>query len=531
MEIINQHLISVLVFLPLAGALFVLLFLRGSQKEAVRWVTFLTMLAGFVISLKLFLGYDADSTQTMQFIESTPWLPEYGIVFKVGIDGMSLLLFMMTTFLGPLVILSSWRSIEDRVKGFHVCMLLLQTAMLGAFVSLNLFLFYIFWEAMLIPMYFIIGIWGGPRRIYAAVKFFLYTLFGSLLMLVAILYLYFVHVKQFGFYSFDLFDLYRVHLALGPEKLLFLAFALSFAIKVPMFPFHTWLPDAHVEAPTAGSVILAGVLLKMGTYGFLRFSMPLFPAATEYFYPLIAVLAVIGIIYGALVAMVQPDVKKLVAYSSVSHLGFVMLGLVVLNVQGVEGSVIQMVNHGLSTGALFIIVGMIYDRRHTRLIADFGGISKSMPIFATFFMIVTLSSIGLPGLNGFVGEFLILLGAFKKSVVLGVLAASGVILAAVYMLWMFKRAMFGPLDKEENKSLKDLDPREIAVLVPIIVMILWIGIYPQTFLRKMDRSVEGFLTRTGQNTAPPVQPLERESLFMTESISVQDFGGQGHGNR
>ena len=530
MEILNQHLISVLVFLPLAGALFVLLFLRGSQKEAVRWVTFLTMLAGFVISLKLFLGYDADSTQTMQFIESAPWLPEYGIVYKVGIDGMSLLLFMMTTFLAPLVVLSSWRSIEDRVKGFHVCMLLLQTAMLGAFVSLNLFLFYIFWEAMLIPMYFIIGIWGGPRRIYAAVKFFLYTLFGSLLMLVAILYLYFVHVKQFGFYSFDLFDLYRVHLALGPEKLLFLAFALSFAIKVPMFPFHTWLPDAHVEAPTAGSVILAGVLLKMGTYGFLRFSMPLFPAATEYFYPLIAILAVIGIIYGALVAMVQPDVKKLVAYSSVSHLGFVMLGLAVLNVQGVEGSVIQMVNHGLSTGALFIIVGMIYDRRHTRLISDFGGVSKSMPVFAIFFMIVTLSSIGLPGLNGFVGEFLILLGAFKKSVVLGVLATSGVILAAVYMLWMFKRAMFGPLDKEENKSLKDLNLREIAVLVPIIVMIVWIGIYPQTFLRKMDRSVEGFLTRTGQNTAPPVQPLEWESIYMTESISAQDFGGQDHGH-
>jgi len=291
MEILNQHLISVLVFLPLAGALFVLLFLRSSQKEAVRWATFLTMLAGFVISLKLFIGYDADSTQTMQFIESTPWLSEYGIVYKVGIDGMSLLLFMMTTFLGPLVILSSWRSIEDRVKGFHISMLLLQTAMLGAFVSLNLFLFYIFWEAMLIPMYFIIGIWGGPRRIYAAVKFFLYTLFGSLLMLVAILYLYFVHVEQFGFYSFNLFDLYRVNLALGPEKLLFLAFALSFAIKVPMFPFHTWLPDAHVEAPTAGSVILAGVLLKMGTYGFLRFSMPLFPAATEYFYPLIAATA------------------------------------------------------------------------------------------------------------------------------------------------------------------------------------------------------------------------------------------------
>lgn len=530
MEMIEQHLITIFVFLPLAGALFVTVFLRDTQKEAIRWATFLTMLAGFLLSLKLFFGYDADSTQTMQFVQSTPWLPEYGIVYKVGIDGMSLLLFLMTTFLGPLVILSSWRSIEDRVKGFHVSMLLLQTAMLGAFVSLNLFLFYIFWEAMLIPMYFIIGIWGGPRRIYAAVKFFLYTLFGSLLMLVAILYLYFVHVKQFGFYSFDLFDLYRVHLAVGPEKILFLAFALSFAIKVPMFPFHTWLPDAHVEAPTAGSVILAGVLLKMGTYGFLRFAIPLFPAAAAYFYPLIAVLAVIGIIYGALVAMVQPDLKKLVAYSSVSHLGFVMLGLAVLNAQGVEGSVIQMVNHGLSTGALFLIVGMIYDRRHTRLISDFGGIAKAMPIFATFFMIVTLSSIGLPGLNGFIGEFLILIGTFKKSVVLAVLAASGVILAAVYMLWMFKRAVFGPLDKEENKSLKDLNLREIAVLVPIVVMIVWIGVYPQTFLRKMDRSVEGLLARTEQVAAPPVQSRERDSISMMESKSAYDFGRQGHGD-
>jgi NADH-quinone oxidoreductase subunit M len=531
MEMIDQHLLTVLVFLPLAGALLVLLFLPGTQKEAIRRVTFLTMLAGFLVSLKLFLDYDPDSAQTMQFIESAPWLPEYGIAYKIGIDGMSLLLFLMTTFLGPLVILSSWRSIEDRVKAFHVSMLFLQTAMLGAFVSLNLFLFYIFWEAMLIPMYFIIGIWGGPRRVYAAVKFFLYTLIGSLLMLVAILYLYFAHVDQFGFYSFDLFDLYRVQLALGPEKLLFLAFALSFAIKVPMFPFHTWLPDAHVEAPTAGSVILAGVLLKMGTYGFLRFSMPLFPAATAYFYPLIAVLAVIGIIYGALVAMVQPDVKKLVAYSSVSHLGFVMLGLAVLNVQGVEGSVIQMVNHGLSTGALFIIVGMIYDRRHTRLISDFGGISKAMPVFATFFMIVTLSSIGLPGLNGFVGEFLILIGTFKKSTALAVLAASGVILAAVYMLWMFKRAMFGPLDKEENKSLKDLNLREIAVLVPILVMIVWIGIYPQTFLRKMDRSVEAFLARSTAAEVRPVQPFERESFFMTQRESASPFWGQAHGNR
>jgi NADH-quinone oxidoreductase subunit M len=524
MECLDQHLLSVLVFLPLVGALILLLFVRGTQKETIRWITFLTMLVGFVVSLKLFLGYDAQSTQTMQFVETAPWLPEYGIAYKVGVDGMSLLLFMMTTFLGPLIVLSSWRSIEDRVKAFHVSMLLLQTAMLGAFVALNLFLFYIFWEAMLIPMYFIIGIWGGPQRIYAAVKFFLYTLFGSLLMLVAILYLYFQHVAQLGFYSFDLFDLYRVHLPLGPEKILFLAFALSFAIKVPMFPFHTWLPDAHVEAPTAGSVVLAGVLLKMGTYGFLRFAIPLFPAAAAYFFPLVGVLAIIGIIYGALVAMVQPDMKKLVAYSSVSHLGFVMLGLFVGNYQGVEGSVLQMVNHGLSTGALFILVGMIYDRRHTRMIADFGGISRSMPIYAALFMIVALSSIGLPGLNGFVGEFLILIGTFKKSVWMAVLASSGVIFAAVYLLWMYKRAMFGPLEKPENKALKDLSLREIATLVPIIIMIVWIGIYPQTFLRKMDNSVGGFLERTGAAATAQVSNPEGHPILLTENLKTPDSG-------
>ena len=506
MDFLDQHLISVVVFLPLAGALLLFFFVRRAEEATVRWITFFFMLAGFVVSLKLFLGYDQESAQTMQFVETASWLPEYGIEYNVGLDGMSLLLFMLTTFLGPIAVLCSWSGIKQGVKAFHISLLLMQTAMMGAFVALNLFLFYIFWEAMLIPMYFIIGIWGGPRRIYAALKFFLYTLMGSLLMLVAILYIYVQHHAQFGFYSFNLYDLYNVQLPLGTEKLLFLAFGLSFAIKVPMFPFHTWLPDAHVEAPTAGSVILAGVLLKMGTYGFLRFSMPLFPAAAQHFYPLIAVLAVIGIIYGALVAMVQPDLKKLVAYSSVSHLGFVMLGLCVLDFQGVEGSIIQMVNHGLSTGALFILVGMIYERRHTRMIADFGGVSKSMPVFAVLFMIITLSSIGLPGLNGFVGEFLILLGAFKKNVTFAVFAASGVILAAVYMLWMFKRAMFGPLDKEENKSLKDLNAREVATLIPIIVLVVWIGIYPQPFLRKMDRSVEGFLERTtevAENRLPP----------------------------
>ena len=526
MEFLGNHIVSATVFLPLVGAVIVLVFVGRRSEAAIRWATLLFMAATFLLSLVPFLRYDPQAAEAMQFIERASWLPEYGIEYKVGMDGMSLLLFMLTTFLGPIGIACSWRSIETKVKEFHIAMLLLQTAMLGAFVALNLFLFYIFWEAMLIPMYLIIGIWGGPRRIYAAVKFFLYTLVGSLLMLLAILYLYFEHHRQFGFYSFDLFDLYRVHVGLGVEKLLFLAFGLSFAIKVPMFPFHTWLPDAHVEAPTAGSVILAGVLLKMGTYGFLRFSMPLFPAANEVFFPLIAVLALIGIIYGALVSMVQPDLKKLVAFSSVSHLGFVMLGLAVGSMQGVEGSVLQMINHGLSTGALFLIVGMIYERRHTRMIADFGGISRVMPVFAAFFMIVTLSSIGLPGLNGFVGEFLILAGTFKAHPVMAAFAASGVIFAAVYMLWMFKRVMFGPVDKPANRALEgnDLTAREVAILVPIVVLIVWIGVYPQTFLRKMDRSVEAFMARTGHAGAVVAAQADAGLLSEGSQQGIEKLG-------
>ncbi len=518
MELLGSYILSTTVLLPLVGAFVVLVFCTRNAEKAIRWITLFFMTLTFLVSLVVFNRYDPRTNQTMQLIEQAAWLPEYGIEYKVGVDGMSLLLFMLTTFLGPIGIACSWRSIDKKVKEFHIAMLLLQTAMLGAFVALNLFLFYIFWEAMLIPMYFIIGIWGGPRRIYAAVKFFLYTLVGSLLMLVAILYIYFEHHQQFGFYSFDLFDLYRVHVGLGAEKLLYLAFGLSFAIKVPMFPFHTWLPDAHVEAPTAGSVILAGVLLKMGTYGFLRFSIPLFPAAHEVFFPLVAVLALIGIIYGALVSMVQPDLKKLVAFSSVSHLGFVMLGLAVRTVQGVEGSVLQMVNHGLSTGALFLIVGMIYERRHTRMIADFGGLSRVMPVFATFFMIVTLSSIGLPGLNGFVGEFLILAGTFKHHPLMAACAASGVIFAAVYMLWMFKRVMFGPVDKSANEALKgdDLTAREVAILVPIVVLIVWIGIYPQTFLRKMDTSVDAFLART--RNARAVVALQADAVSQPAAV-------------
>jgi NADH-quinone oxidoreductase subunit M len=427
----------------------------------------------------------------MQFKVLKSWIPELGISYQLGIDGISLWLVLLTTFLTPICVLAAWRSIEKGTSGFMISLLMLETGMLGVFCALDLFLFFVFWESMLIPMYLLIGVWGGKRRIYATVKFVLYTMAGSALMLVGILYLYFQNDN-----SFDLMTLYDKAGALPHQRLLFLAFFIAFAIKVPLFPFHTWLPDAHVEAPTVGSVILAGVLLKMGTYGILRFCIPLFPEGTVAFTPLISKLAVIGIIYGALVAMVQPDLKKLVAYSSVSHLGFVVLGLFALNSQGMQGGIIQMVNHGLSTGALFLLVGMIYDRRHTRMIADFGGLAKCMPIFATIFLIVTLSSIGLPGLNGFVGEFMILLGSFVSgafSKVHAVLAATGVILAAVYMLWMFQRVMFGKLDKPENQALKDLNLREVIVLLPILLFIVWIGVYPKPFLSRIEKSVNHVL--------------------------------------
>jgi NADH-quinone oxidoreductase subunit M len=375
-----------------------------------------------------------------------------------------------------------------------VCMLLLETAMIGAFIALDLFLFYVFWELMLIPMYFMIGVWGGKRKIYATVKFFIYTMIGSLLMLVAILYIVNACRAQTGVLTFELSELLTLSLSAPQQWLLFLAFALAFAIKVPMFPFHTWLPDAHVEAPTPGSVILAGVLLKMGTYGFIRFAMPMFPEAAIRAIPLIVVLSIIGIIYGACVAMVQKDVKKLVAYSSVSHLGFVMLGLFALNTQAVEGAIYQMLNHGISTGALFLLVGVIYERRHTRLIVEYGGLTKVMPIYATVFMLVTLSSIGLPPLNGFIGEFLILVGAFKANVWYGVLAATGVVLGAIYMLWMYQRVFFGEVTNEKNLKLKDLAPREIFVFVPIVVMIFWMGVYSKPFISRMEPAVNKFIT-------------------------------------
>jgi NADH-quinone oxidoreductase subunit M len=507
-------LLSVIIFFPVVGALLVLFF-RQDQVRPIKLVGILTAVVDFLLSVYLYVAFDSQIS-SMQFVERIRWIEGLSVSYFVGVDGISLLLILLTTLLTPIALLSSWNAITRRLKEYVLFMLLLEVGMLGVFSSLDLFLFYIFWEGMLIPMYFIIGIWGGENRIYAAIKFFLFTLVGSLLMLVAIisLALYTSGPQQVGKFTTDLLELYRVApgLPVSIQTWMFLAFALSFAIKVPIFPFHTWLPDAHVEAPTAGSVILAGVLLKMGTYGLLRFCLPLFPQAALKFMPLIAVLAVVGIVYGALVSLVQKDIKKLVAYSSVSHLGFVVLGIFALNEEAVQGSIIQMVNHGLSTGALFLIVGMIYERRHTREISEFGGLSKVMPVLATFFMIISLSSIGLPGLNGFVGEFLILLGSFRSSFldtpVYTVFAASGVVLSAVYLLWMYQRVMFGSVTKPENQSLKDLSLREIAVLVPIAAFVFWIGIYPSSFLGKSAASTRALVQQVERGLGTRTQVVQ-----------------------
>jgi NADH-quinone oxidoreductase subunit M len=486
--------LSVVTFLPLAGVL-LLLGVSRERVATIKHLAFGVSLVTFLVSLLLY-GHFQLNVPGMQFEERAAWVPSLGIQYYVGLDGISLLLVLLTTFLSAIAILSSYAAITTAVKEYMICMLLLETGMLGVFVALDLVLFYIFWEGMLIPMYFLIGVWGGPRRIYATIKFFLYTMAGGVLMLVGIISLYYLNgARAGGEYTFDLLKLYGLELPLPTQLWLFLAFAVAFAIKVPMFPFHTWLPDAHVEAPTAGSVILAGVLLKMGTYGFLRFALPLFPEATRALAPLFAWLAVLGIIYGALVSMVQPDLKKLVAYSSVSHLGFVMLGTFALTLQSMTGGLIQMVNHGLSTGALFLLVGMIYERRHTRMIADFGGLARIIPVFTACFLIVTLSSVGLPGLNGFVGEFLVLAGTFRVDVPLAVAASLGVILAAVYMLWMFQRVMFGKVTHEENTRLLDLSPRELATLIPVIVLIVWIGVYPKPFLQPTEASLNQLLAQ------------------------------------
>ncbi len=521
--------LSIVTFLPILGVLILLAISnKNGNKTSLIWYTGLVVsIVNFFLCLPL-LFYFNSSTAGMQFVEHQPWIESLGISYSLGLDGISLWLVLLTAFILPLCIICSFTYIQSRIKEYVISFLIMETAMIGTFLALDLILFYVFWELMLVPMFLLIGIWGGQRRIYSAIKFVLYTAVGSLLMLVAIIVLYFCNMKATGQPSFYLFDLMELHIPVTTQFWLCAAFFLAFAIKVPMIPLHTWLPDAHVEAPTAGSVILAGILLKMGTYGFIRFAMPLFPYAAHEFIPVIATLGVVAIVFAALVSWVQPDIKKLVAYSSVSHMGYIMLGLFAFNIQGLEGGIYQMLNHGLSTGALFLLVGMIYERRHTRLMEDFGGLAKVMPVFATFLMIATLASVAVPGTNGFVGEFLILLGAFKSYPVFGAIAASGALFSVIYMLWMYQQVMFGPVDKQENKELSDLNGREIATLLPIAVLIIVMGIFPGLFLRQMDASAEQYIQRYQvryqaykselENDSPQMVRLDQQAVAMEKSF-------------
>jgi len=489
----GDWILPTLLAVPAIGAALIL----ATQRAGIaRWIALLTLGAEFGLALVLWFGFDAHDPG-WQFAVSLPWIRSWGIRLALGLDGIGLVLVLLTTFLMPLAVLGSWTSIRDKPASFYALLLVLTAGMLGVFVALDLFLFYVMWEVMLVPMYFIIGIWGGERRVYASIKFFVYTMMGSLLMLVAILYLGF-HIGTPGRppdFAIDNLMLYAATLSPATVRLLFVAFFLAFAIKVPMFPFHTWLPDAHVEAPTAGSVVLAGIMLKMGTFGFLRLAMPLFPSAAldPTFRAIILTLAVVGILYGALVALVQPDFKKLVAYSSVSHLGFVMLGLFALTVQSVQGAILVMVNHGISTGALFLLIGMIYERTHSRMISAYGGIARVVPLFAAALTFVALSSIGLPGTNGFVGEALVLIGAFRTEPFYVLAAAVGVIVAAAYLLWAIQRMLFDPLDKPSNAALLDLNWREIGLLTPLLVVIVWMGVYPAPVLDRTQVAAARFV--------------------------------------
>ncbi len=567
---VNFPILTILVFLPLAGAI-AMMFFPKEEKGLLRGFALGVSLLTFVLSLVL-LAYsglrqpvqpDLSAAEalvmqvfpTMAFTSHMEWIPSIGASYLVGVDGISVWLVLLTTFLAPVIILSTHTAINKRVKEFMICFLLLQTGMLGALVALDAFLFYVFWELMLIPMYFMIGIWGGPKRHYATIKFFIYTVVGSLLMLIAILYIY--NKLPEGQGSFSLAQMMSADLGLSSveQMLLFAAFALAFAIKVPLFPFHTWLPDAHVQAPTAGSVVLAGVLLKMGTYGLLRYGMPLFPEAVVTFAPFLAILATIGIVYGALIAMVQKDVKKLVAYSSVSHLGFCVLGMVALDATAIEGAIYVMLAHGIATGGLFLGVGVIYERRHTRLISDFGGLTKVMPVFATIFMIIVFTSAGLPGLAGFIGEFLVIIGTGQSEVlhfgeatfligdglgpeifafIFAGIAATGMILGAVYLLWMFQRVMFGPIKHEENKNLKDLNPRELTYFMPIILMAFIMGVFPNFFLDKMHVSVNNFLRQMKPGISKKVDPDFAKSKAAAQSVDptlIKVRPGAAKGNK
>jgi len=495
----DNHLLSIILFTPLAGAL-ILLLINKKNENAIRWVANIVTLIGFVISVPLWYRYQPSGAD-FQLVERAPWIPSIGAEYFLGVDGLSTLLILLTTLMGFIAVLSSWTAITERVKEYYIFLLVLQTGMLGAFMSLDFLLFFLFWEVMLVPMYFLIGIWGSANRLYSAIKFFLYTLVGSVVMLLGILALYFYNHSLTGVYTFDVTAFHKLSVPFNMQWWIFLAFFLGFAIKVPMFPFHTWLPDAHTDAPTAGSVILAAVLLKMGTYGFLRFSLPILPDASRHFVPMIVVLSIIGIVYGALVALAQKDWKRLVAYSSVSHMAMVMLGMFALNPVGITGSIIQQLNHGISTGALFLIVGIVYERRHTREISEYGGLSKVMPVYAAIFLIMTMSSIGLPTLNGFIGEFLILQGVFVASKVWAAFAASGVVLGAAYMLYLYQRTMFGKIENPKNERLPDLSHREFATFAPLLVLAVWMGIYPSPFLRRLESSVNHIVMRVNSQYA------------------------------
>src|SRR6202142_2412751 len=490
--------LSTLIFLPLAGVA-ILLLIKRTQESLIRLVALLVSIAGFLLSVPLFASFDK-TTYAMQFVEKHVWIPAWNINYHLGLDGISILFVLLSTLITILCILISWNSVKIKVKEFYIAILVVESAMIGVFCSLDFFLFYIFWEAMLIPMYLLIGVWGGPNRLYAAVKFFLYTLVGSVLMLVAIIAVYFAAGR-----TFDVLAIMNFKFTPAFQFWAFAAFFAAFAVKVPMFPVHTWLPDAHTEAPTAGSVILAGILIKMGAYGFLRFSMPMLPEASKALAPAMMVLSVIGIIYGAVICLGQTDRKRLIAYSSVSHMGFVTLGIFALNTQGVQGGILQMINHGIVTGGLFLLIGIVYERTHTRRIADYGGAASVFPVYSALFMVFTLAAIGLPGTNGFIGEFLILLGGFTASKTLGVLAATGVIIGAAYMLWLYQNIFFVDTNPDLlGHGYRDVGMREMLTLLPLIVLVFWIGVYPNTFLSFMDVSVQGLLERVNSAGQPNV---------------------------
>ena len=493
-------LLSLILFTPLVGV-GVLLFVNRQRENLIKWIANIFVGLGFLVSLPLWFWYDSEDA-SWQFVEQADWIPSIGAQYFLAVDGFSTLLILLTTLMGVIAVLSSWTAITMRVKEYYIFLLALQTGMLGAFMALDFLLFFLFWEVMLVPMYFLIAIWGSDNRLYSAIKFFLFTLIGSVVMLLGILAVYFYHHDVTGVYTFDITRFHELNIPFNTQWWIFLAFFLGFAVKVPMFPFHTWLPDAHTDAPTAGSVILAAVLLKMGTYGFIRFSLPILPDATVAFVPWVVGLSIVGIVYGALVAMAQRDWKRLVAYSSVSHMGMVMLGMFALTPVGITGSIVQQLNHGISTGALFLIVGIVYERRHTRLIADYGGLSKVMPVYAAIFLIMMMSSIGLPTLNGFIGEVLILQGVFVVSWVWAAVAASGIVLGAAYMLWLYQRTMFGNITNPDNEKLSDLSVREFATFVPLLILAVWIGLYPKPFLDRLETSVDRVVARVNSDYTP-----------------------------